>query len=348
MAETNSMFKDQLQQLRSLVNQTASTLSQSRPQPNSSTHHSLSTSTSTALTATATASSLSLLTTHEINKLRSDFEQRNQTTRDLVVHIEHDIKAGKVFTEDTADRLARVTSQFDRLSDRLRIVEARQQEIWNTLQQRPTRNEVNSTVSATLLPNASYTKTRLNALAESVSALQAAFDARGSSDGSGGSGGSGQDNGVGSGTSMSFMEQRLERRMEDFIERKMRLRSRQLELDVVSAVKKSMAMHHMMKAQVNQDGQQQQEQQEVKQDPQDPQDPQPPDENESAVGNETTQQATSLTTVVGKSATAKELELVQEKFSKEVRLVQNSLVSLRTQLRMLGKDVKLIKKKGGV
>ena len=347
MAETNSMFKDQLQQLRSLVNQTASTLSQSRPQPNSSTHHSLSTSTSTALTATAsatataTASSLSLLTTHEINKLRSDFEERNQTTRDLVVHIEHDIKAGKVFTEDTADRLARVTSQFDRLSDRLRIVEARQQEIWNTLQQRPTRNEVNSTVSATLLPNASYTKTRLNALAESVSALQAAFDARG---GSGGSGGSGQDNGVGSGTSMSFMEQRLERRMEDFIERKMRLRSRQLELDVVSAVKKSMAMHHMMKAQVNEDGQQQQEQQEVKQDPQDPQ----PNENESAVGNETTQQATSLTTVVGKSATAKELELVQEKFSKEVRLVQNSLVSLRTQLRMLGKDVKLIKKKGGV
>ena len=345
MAETNSMFKDQLQQLRSLVNQTASTLSQSRPQPNSSTHHSLSTSTSTALTATAsatataTASSLSLLTTHEINKLRSDFEQRNQTTRDLVVHIEHDIKAGKVFTEDTADRLARVTSQFDRLSDRLRIVEARQQEIiWNTLQQRPTRNEVNSTVSATLLPNASYTKTRLNALAESVSALQAAFDARG------GSGGSGHDNGVGSGTSMSFMEQRLERRMEDFIERKMRLRSRQLELDVVSAVKKSMAMHHMMKAQVNEDGQQQQEQQEVKQDPQDPQ----PNENESAVGNETTQQATSLTTVVGKSATAKELELVQEKFSKEVRLVQNSLVSLRTQLRMLGKDVKLIKKKGGV
>ena len=144
---------------------------------------------------------------------------------------------------------------------------------------------------------------------------------------------------------MSFMEQRLERRMEDFIERKMRLRSRQLELDVVSAVKKSMAMHHMMKAQVNEDGQQQQEQQEVKQDPQDPQ---PPDENESAVGNETTQQATSLTTVVGKSATAKDLELVQEKFSKEVRLVQNSLVSLRTQLRMLGKDVKLIKKKGGV
>ena len=46
-----------------------------------------------------------------------------------------------------------------------------------------------------------------------------------------------------------------------------------------------------------------------------------------------------------KYVTQQDLDKVRETFAKEVRLVQNSLVSLRTQVRALGREVKEMKER---
>jgi len=355
MASTSN-FNDQLASLRSLMDQTESELSQSRIRPHSSVTSSspLPSSTISTISTLSTRSnmnstnnktvistnledlnSLSVQATGEIRQLRQDFQKQSQSTSELVSFIESDIKAGKMLSEETADRLARVTSTMESLSERLRTVEAKQSDIWNTLQKRPTRSEVNSTVSATLLPTTSYTKTRLDSLANSLSLLQGEVDHLKTFSSNNLNRG---DSNIGSNgnTSMSYIEQRLERRLEDFVERKMRLRARQLEKDIVEAVHNSLngvanSKKTMTKAPKDEENKLVENNNHQK-------------ENEGdLMGNSTIDGMKNAS--LPPPATAKELEMVKEQFSKEVRLVQNSLISLRTQLRMLGRDIKIIKEK---
>ena len=351
------MFADQLAALRSLVDETSSELSQSRLLParqtnaaNSSSFPSSSSTTSSTNATTTLTLRNSIINEETLTELRRDVEARSQRTRELIKYLESDLKAGKILSENTADTLTRMSSGMERLSDRIRTVEAKQQEILSALQERPMRNEIHSTIQATILPSNSYAKTRLNSLAESVSALEAFVDSHKgagsegglSSEGEGGGGGGGVKGEQNGGASSQYLEERLERRLEDFLERKMRLRSRQIETDVVDAVKKSLdkkserdatstmvseergeggASMHNCGGRCGDSGRD-------------------TGQNGENGGNGT------RNTFPGNSAayvSAKDLEVVQEKFSKEVRLVQNSLVSLRTQLRMLGRDVKAIK-----
>ena len=346
------MFADQLAALRSLVDETSSELSQSRRparQTNAANFSSFPSSSSTTSSTNATTTLTlrnSIINEETLTELRRDVEARSQRTRELIKYLESDLKAGKILSESTADTLTRMSSGMERLSDRIRTVEAKQQEIWSALQKRPMRNEIHSTIQATILPSNSYAKTRLNSLAESVSALEAFVDShkgagieRGlSSEGDGGGGGGvrGEQNG---GASSQYLEERLERRLEDFLERKMRLRSRQIETDVVDAVKKSLDTKSERDATSTTVSEERGEGGASN------------SGGSSDSGRDTVQNGENggngtRNTFPGNSAayvTAKNLEVVQEKFSKEVRLVQNSLVSLRTQLRMLGRDVKAIK-----
>ena len=333
------MFSSQLKSLRSLVDQTASELSHTRtPTP---LRHPLppATHTTTLSTGVTSYSSSSFPHPHPqhtynseaIHELRREFEKRSQTTRDLVSYVDSDIKAGRILTEDTADKVARVTSSLEQLSNRLRTVEARQQELWNTVQQRPTRSEMNSTIAATLLPATSYAKTRLDSLAASVAALEAAWDIHAEKLQQGGDTTSTPAHSTTdrtSTTSLSYLEERLERRMEDFIERKMRIREVKLEANVVHAVKKSLLNRKKQEAHEAQAHH--------------------PNENEGGTAGNASAESTTTTTTPSppvESATVKDLEAVTEKMNMSLKLVQNSLVSLRTQLRMLGREVKVIKNK---
>ena len=337
-----SIFTDEIATLRSLVDQTASELSQRRqlpPTPLPLMPPSNNTTFSNNTTSTNTLS----LTNNSLLELRRDLEARCQRTRELVTFLEGDIRASKILTENTSDSLARTSSKLQRNNERIRTIEARQQEIWNTIQERPTRSEVHSTITATVLPTTSYSKTRLDALSKSVSALEASFDAQHTSSNNQSNSDSNSSNSNGNGNenaSMQYIEQRLERRMEDFIERKMRLRSRQLEMDVVNAVKKSMIEtdhNNKTSEKISTTTTATTEAMATEAATMEDQE----NENSGGVsGNQDKEDILLKPTLV----TSNDLEMVQKKFSKEVRLVQNSLVSLRTQLRMLGRDVKAIKK----
>jgi len=355
--------QDQLSNLQQLINDTAAELSQSRqpqhyptPLPYNSTTTAMTTSSNaSSSTSSSSSSSLTTLSTTAatMKELRRDLEARCQQTRELVTFLESDIRAGTILTENTADSLARFSTGLDRVRDRQRTLEARQQELWNALQERPTRSEVNSTISASLLPSAAYSKTRLDSLGAGVSALEAAFDTLTQRQGKTMDDGIDADKDVPSGgrASIQYLEQRLERHMEDFVERKMRLRSRQLEIDVVRAVKQSMLQMHQMNTEgegttpspagtpgscdgQDSDGSKQYNNSQSQK-----------DENSGVSGNigNTSKSKSKSSTSSPTLVTVHALALVQEKFSKEVRLVQNSLVSLRTQLRMLGRDVKAMK-----
>ena len=112
--------------------------------------------------------------------------------------------------------------------------------------------------------------------------------------------------------------------MEDFIERKMRIREVKLEANVVHAVKKSLLNRKKQEAHEEQAHH--------------------PNEKEGGTAGNASAESTTTTTTV-ESATVKDLEAVTEKMNMSLKLVQNSLVSLRTQLRMLGREVKVIKNK---
>ena len=269
--------------------------------------------------------------------LRHDVESRERRTRELVSIVESDVKTARQQHAAAADAAARLDAGMERIVRQLHVLEARQGEIWQAAQQRPTRSEVDTTISAAVLPSRAYAKTRIDALSETVSALLARVEALEANGGVGGTGAAdsvGRIGGGSTGPSLEYLEQRLERRMEDFLERKMRLRARKMEADIVATLKD----HAAVRAAWGEGGSDGQEGEAAGNGTSQENNASAADEAENA-GDRGNNAATDVTTV-----TVKDLEALQDKFGKEVRLVQNSLVSLRTQLRMLSRDIKELKK----
>ena len=270
-----------------------------------------------------------------LRNLRRDIDARSQRMAEMMTMIESDVKSFRKQYGEAADNSARIAARVDRMMQTLGVIESRQGDIWQAVQQRPTRGEVDTTISASVMPGEAYTKTRIESLSKTVSEMQAsAVAAQGGEDVP-------SQSRRGGGASLDYLEERLEKRLEDFLERKMRIRSRQLEADVVMALKsnkdlrKAWGVDASSPREVGIDGS-------GKEDSHRSEEEEDKlhgagDENEGAAANNGEGSAQSANE---KYVTKQDLDLVQQKFSKEVRLVQNSLVSLRTQVRALGRDLK--------
>ena len=166
-----------------------------------------------------------------LTDLRRDLDERARRVDELVMLIEGDVRAIKREHGEAMDGTRRVDARLDRLVQTVGVVEARQKEMFEQVQERPTRGEVDTTISASVMPGTTYTKTRLDALHETVSKMHAEMDSRSSREDWA------MPVAAAARPSLDYIEQRLERRLEDFLERKMRLKAKQLEIDVVHALK---------------------------------------------------------------------------------------------------------------
>ena len=276
-----------------------------------------------------------------LTDLRRDLDERARRVDELVMLIEGDVRAIKREHGEAMDGTRRVDARLDRLVQTVGVVEARQKEMFEQVQERPTRGEVDTTISASVMPGTTYTKTRLDALHETVSKMHAEMDSRSSRGGLGNASG-----GSGDRPSLDYIEQRLERRLEDFLERKMRLKARQLEIDVVHALKSNEDVRSAWGLNERGTG--------GKKEGGEASEGCLPSAEQDAIGGADGENtgASAMNSAGSASAeaqvkyvTQQDLDKVRETFAKEVRLVQNSLVSLRTQVRALGREVKEMKER---
>ena len=289
-----------------------------------------------------------------LSELQRACDLRARHVDELVTLIEADVRAFRREHGDAADGVRGVSARVDRLLQRVGVVGARQDEMFELVQQRPTRGEVDTTIAAAVLPGAAYAKTRIDALSKTVAEVHAVAEA-GASGGETGGGIAGAGAGTRGGPSLDYMEQRLERRLVDFLERKMRLRARQLEVDVVRALRSNEEVRKAWGGvggsvvgedsggEAGENGPRGASSRDM-----------PPSSGGgggggAVVGENGGVSAMNSSGGAGpappapvKFATKRDLDEVRETFSKEMRLVQNSLVSLRTQVRALGREVKAL------
>ena len=280
--------------------------------------------------------------------LRATTAARLSQLKETLTHVEADLHAVKRTVQNVADNQMRLQHEARQLRQSVVAISQQQEDLWSALQKRPTRSELESTLTAVTNPLQAVVGAQISSLAEDLASFQGSttrrldkFEAQQRAAEAQTESGAGL---LSRETSLERMERRLEQRLDSLLERRIHVRLRGLEADLLERLAAENCRIHGEAAKTGKvddaahtgkDGMAERTSAGL--------DGSKPLDSSTEASDATSaceERTASNKGSGGRPVTTSDLEELRAHFGKQVRLVQNSLVSLRTQLRTLGREVR--------